>query len=228
VSDGPEDNGQPPGPFHRAHRTLRAWILSGEVAPNQHLIEIDLAHALNVSRTTIRSVLLDLNKEGFVTLEPNRGARVRSFTPGEAREILIVRERLEGIAAGLAAENITDEILEKLDETVEEMAVADADHDPELHAKLSRRYHSLVVEAARNRMVAKFIEQTRYPLVVRQFWNLEIDHPRPESLDEHKAILIALRSGDASAAERMMRLHVSSARNALKLGVAEAETSASS
>jgi len=224
VLDGSGDTGELKGPFHRAHGTLREWILSGEVAPNQHLIEIDLAQSLDVSRTTIRSVLLDLNKEGFVTLEPNRGARVRSFTPEEAREILIVRERLEGIAAGLAAENITKELLNDLDEVVEEMAAADADHDPQTHAKLSRQYHSLVVNAAKNRMVARFIDQTRYPLVVRQFWNLEIQHPRPESLDEHRAILTAIRGGDSMAAERMMRLHVSSARNALKLGVAESET----
>ena len=225
MADGSAENGQSKGPFHRAHDTLREWILSGEVVPNQHLIEIDLAQSLNVSRTTVRSVLLDLNKEGFVTLEPNRGARVRSFTPEEAMEILIVRERLEGIAAGLAAENITKEILNDLDEVVKEMASADASDDMYGHAGLSRRYHSLVLQAARNRMVARFIEQTRYPLVVRQFWNLDIQHPRPESLDEHKAILTAIRGGDSMAAERMMRLHVSSARNALQLGVASATQS---
>jgi DNA-binding GntR family transcriptional regulator len=78
------------------------------------------------------------------------------------------------------------------------------------------------VQAAGNRTIAKFIEQTRYQLVVRQFWDFDIIHPRPESLDEHRAILVALKAGDSSAAELMMRLHVSNARDALKLGVAEA------
>lgn len=228
VADGSADNGEAKGPFHRAHDTLQEWILSGEVVPNQHLIEIDLAQTLNVSRTTIRSVLLDLNKEGFVTLEPNRGARVRSFSPEEAREILVVRERLEGIAAGLAAENITKEILDELDQVVEEMAAVDASNDMHAHARLSRRYHSLVLEAAQNRMVARFIEQTRYPLVVRQFWNLDVQHPRPESLDQHRAILTAIRGRDSMAAEKMMRMHVSSARDALKLGVAKATEDAES
>ena len=224
MSEFSDNNGQPQSQFHRALATLRERILTGEVAPNHHLIEVDLAQSLKVSRTTIRAVLLDLNKEGFVTLEPNRGARVRSFTPEEAREILIVRERLEGIAAGLAAENITSELLTKLEGVLEEMATAKAAQDPQTYAGLSSRFHALVVRAASNRLLAKFIEQTRYQLVVRQFWNLDITHPRPESLDEHSAILVAIRSGDAVAAEAMMRLHVSSARNALSLGVAEAET----
>lgn len=217
------DNGQPQSQFRRALGTLREWILQGEVAPNHHLIEVDLAQSLKVSRTTIRGVLLDLNKEGFVTLEPNRGARVRSFTPEEAREILVVRERLEGIAAGLAAENITQPDLDALDDVVKQMAIAEAELEPQTYASLSRKFHTLIVHTARNRTVERFIEQTRYQLVVRQFWNLEIVHPRPESLDEHKAILVALRGGDSVTAERMMRLHVSNARSALKLGVANAQ-----
>jgi DNA-binding GntR family transcriptional regulator len=76
VANGSADNGEAKGPFHRAHDTLKKWILSGEVSPNEHLIEIDLAQALDVSRTTIRSVLLDLNKEGFITLEPTWHTRL--------------------------------------------------------------------------------------------------------------------------------------------------------
>jgi DNA-binding GntR family transcriptional regulator len=218
-------NGQPSSQFHRANEALREWILAGKVAPNEHLTEIDLAQALEVSRTTVRAVLLDLKNEGFVTLEPNRGARVRSFGPEEAREILMVRERLEGIAAGLAAENVLPEELDAFDDVIARMAEAEMTEDPETYADLSRRFHTLIVHAARNRTVARFIEQTRYQLVVRQFWNRDIAHPRPESLDEHKAILVAVRSGDSVAAERMMRLHVSSARSALTLGVAESQVS---
>lgn len=223
MSDTSTSDGQTQGQFNRALEELRDWIVTGRVSPNQHLIEIELAEALDVSRTTIRAVLLDLNKEGFVTLQQNRGARVRSFSPEEAREILVARERLEGVAASLAAEHITEEELDQLEQVLQDMAEADAGPEPADHAEQSRRFHSLVVQAAKNRTIAKFIEQTRYQLVVRQFWNLEIVHPRPESLDEHRAILVALRAGDSDAAELMMRLHVSSARDALKLGVAEEE-----
>lgn len=223
MSKDSNQDGQSKGQFHRALEELREWILTGKVVPDQHLIEVELAKALEVSRTTIRAVLLDLNKEGFVTLEHNRGARVRSFTPEEAREILIVRERLEGVAASLAAENICVDELEELESVFADMVIAKQADEPQIYGDYSRRFHSLVVQAAKNRTIAKFIEQTRYQLVVRQFWNLDIIHPRPESLDEHRAIVVALRARDGNAAESLMRLHVSNARNALSLDATDTE-----
>lgn len=226
MSDESTDNGQSKSQFTRALETMHEWILTGTVVPNEHLIEVDLAKALEVSRTTIRAVLLDLNKEGFVTLEPNRGARVRSFTAEEAREILVLRERLEGVAAGLAAENLTPELLDRFESIIDEMALVEHVPDPEIYARLTRRFHATVAEAAGSPTLTKFIDQTRYQLVRRQFWNADIVHPRPESLDEHKAIVVALRGRDSLAAERIMRLHVSSARNSLTLGVAESDEEA--
>lgn len=221
MSDTATREGKTQSQFNRALEELRSWIVDGKVSPNQHLIEVELAESLDVSRTTIRAVLLDLNKEGFVTLQQNRGARVRSFSREEAHEILVARERLEGIAASLAAERISDDEIVELEAVLHKMAEADAAPEPADHAEQTRRFHALIVQAAKNRTIAKFIEQTRYQLVVRQFWNLEIVHPRPESLDEHRAILVALKAGDGDAAELMMRLHVSAARDALKLEMSE-------
>lgn len=152
---------------------------------------------------------------------------MRAFSREEPHEILVARERLEGIAASLAAEHITDEEILELETVLENMAAADARPAPADHAEQTRRFHALIVQAAKNRTIARFIEQTRYQLVVRQFWNLEIVHPRPESLNEHRAILVALKARDGDAAELMMRLHVSSARDALKLGMAQDAAQAS-
>jgi len=222
LSDKTVNDAKRQSQFHRALHDLKGWIVDGKVTPNQHLTEADLAKSLAVSRTTVRSVLLDLDKDGFITLELNRGARVRSFTPEEAREILIARERIEGIAAALAAENRTSQQVLELEEILRSMTSAQAAQKPEEYSERSGRFHAIIVEAACNRTIARFIEQTRYQLVVRQFWNREIVHPRPESLSEHSAILVAIRAGESYAAESMMRLHVSNARDVLNFDVAEA------
>jgi DNA-binding GntR family transcriptional regulator len=222
VPDDASSNGAKMSQVSRALETVRDWILTGEVIPNDRLIEVELAKSLEVSRTTIRAVLLDLNKEGFVMLEQNRGARVRSFSPEEARDILILRERLEGIAASLAAENMSLDSVEELEGILDHMTVAKALPDPEAHAKLRQEFHAHISAGAQNPTLAKFIEQTRYQLVVRQFWDEEIPHPRPDSLNEHIAIAVAIRGRDPVAAERLMRLHLSNARNALRLNVAGA------
>jgi DNA-binding GntR family transcriptional regulator len=89
------------------YQRLKRDIMEGVYTPRQRLIETDIAPLLGVSRATLRAALLRLQHEGFVEIQPNRGAQVRAFSVEEATRILQVREVLEGLAAGLAAEKAT-------------------------------------------------------------------------------------------------------------------------
>ena len=75
----------------------------------------------------------------------------------------------------------------------------------------------LVLTAANQPTLAKFINVTPYPLVMRQFRDTQTPHPRKGSLEEHTAIYAALRIRNPVAAEAAMKFHVSSARRALRL-----------
>jgi DNA-binding GntR family transcriptional regulator len=81
--------------------------MEGVYTPRQRLVETDIAPALGVSRATLRAVLIRLQHEGLIEIQPNRGAQVRAFSVEEAARILQVREVLEGLAAALAAEQAT-------------------------------------------------------------------------------------------------------------------------
>jgi DNA-binding GntR family transcriptional regulator len=74
--------------------------MAGTYSPNERLVEATLTRRLGVSRNSLRTVLASLQHEGLVVLEPNRGARVRSFSLDEARDILRVREAIEALIAG--------------------------------------------------------------------------------------------------------------------------------
>ena len=87
---------------------LREEILRGTYAPNQRLIEADLADRLGASRFVLRNCLIQLAAEGLVELQPNRGARVRETTAEEAVEITELRQSIEALVAGRAAERVTD------------------------------------------------------------------------------------------------------------------------
>src|ERR687895_304956 len=89
------------------YQRLKHDIMKGIYTPRQRLIETDIAQVLGVSRATLRAALLRLQHEGFVEIQPNRGAQVRGFSVEEATRILQVHEVLEGLAAGLAAEKAT-------------------------------------------------------------------------------------------------------------------------
>ena len=201
----------------RARRELAAAIRRGDYAPSQRLVESELTAALAVSRATLRAVFIALEQENYISLEHNRGARVRQFSRPEAIEILDTRVVLEAAAAGVAAQRITDDECERLDDIVRRMADFDVEGEGERYSACNKEFHALVIAAARQPLLSKFIAATPYPLVMSQYRDTQARHPRAGSLHEHQAVLAALRVRNSPAAEATMRAHIANARGALTI-----------
>ena len=88
---------------------LKHKILTGEIVSQTRLMEIDLSEKMNVSRTPIREAIKRLADDGLVKVEPRRGAYVANISIKDMLDVFEVREDMEGFAAKLAAERITDE-----------------------------------------------------------------------------------------------------------------------
>ena len=101
-------------------QTLRQAILRGELEPGERLMEIHLADRLGVSRTPIREAIRKLELEGLVVMIPRRGAIVASITEKDLKDVLEVRRTLEIMAAEIACDRITPELLQDLAEAGEE------------------------------------------------------------------------------------------------------------
>lgn len=202
----------------QAYDELRSLLLSGSIEPNTRLTEADLTRMFNVSRSTMRSVLVRLAQEGYVTSEVNRGVRTRSFSPEEAADILEARETLESALAGKAAERATDEEIRTLRDTLAAMDDAQSRGDQAAYSQGNRRFHQQVKEAAHQVTLARAYDTLLYPLVMRQYRNVAAHHPRAGSYDEHQAILLAIVTHNPDAAIASMRHHVAAARHALVLG----------
>lgn len=201
----------------QAYRELRGLILSGHYPPDSRLTESELTARLQVSRGTVRSVLARLAQEGYVTAEANRSSRTRSFTEDEAIEILETREVLEAALAAKAAERATDEDLAELTETCERMRARSRSGSCEEYSALNRRFHEQVRQAARQATLTRFVDSLLYPLVLRQYRDMERSRPRAAVVQEHEAILAALLTRNPEAAAAAMRHHLSAVRRALQL-----------
>jgi DNA-binding GntR family transcriptional regulator len=201
----------------QAYDELRSLLLSGSIEPNTRLTEADLTRMFNVSRSTMRSVLVRLAQEGYVSSEVNRGVRTRSFSPAEAADILEARETLESALAGKAAERATEDEVHALRATLDEMADAQSRGDQAAYSQGNRRFHQQVKEAAHQVTLARAYDTLLYPLVMRQYRNASAQHPRAGSYDEHQAILLAIVTRNPDAAVAAMRHHVAAARHALVL-----------
>jgi DNA-binding GntR family transcriptional regulator len=190
--------------------------MEGVYTPRQRLIETDIAPLLGISRATLRAALLRLQHEGFVEIQPNRGAQVRGFSVEEATRILQVHEVLEGLAAGLAAEKATAAQLAELHDIVVEMEKTLAADDLLGHLPLVGRFHQCLIEMAGNEFINQFLSMLRAPLIRHQFRVILVPGRKDESLAEHREILSYLTGRDATGAERAMRRHIAALRNSLQ------------
>lgn len=93
---------------------LREMIVGGEIAPNERLVELQLAARFGVSRTPVREALKRLEAEDAVALDPQRGLVVRGIESAELQEIEVIRHALVALSTQLAAERVTLSNLSRL------------------------------------------------------------------------------------------------------------------
>lgn len=203
--------------FEQAREELRDMLVSAIFAPNTRLTEAKLADTLQISRGTLRSVFASLANEGYLTLERNRGARTRSFSIEEARDILEAREIFEGAVAAKAARNATEEELAQLRDILKAMKRAEKSHDAAGYSRVNRQFHAAITAAAHQATLARAVRSSLHPLVMRQFRDPDLAHPRIDSFEEHQAILSTIVTRNPEAAGAAMRHHIASAGKALTL-----------
>ena len=102
----------------RVFHMIRENILSGKYERDEELKEKSIGEELGVSRTPVREALRQLELEGLVTIIPNKGAYVVGISQKDIKDIYEIRSRLEGLSAKWAAENITKEQLDELEENI--------------------------------------------------------------------------------------------------------------
>ena len=181
----------------------------GKFAANSRLVESELAAALGVSRTPVRDALRRLESDGLVRSEPNRGYVVADLMEDVAH-VFLIRERLEGLAAGMAAETITRPELEELDRLQVEMEtlLSTDPIDIERLVELNGRLHQRITEASRSPRVIKLIERLHPQYMSYQVLRLYSDTERRRSIREHREVLDALWQRDSEAAERVINRHL--------------------
>lgn len=199
----------------RAYQRLRQDIISGVYRPDERLVEARLTHALEVSRSTLRTILVRLQQDGLVVLEPNRGARVRALSLDEAHDVLHVREVLEGLTAALAATRASTEQVAGLGAVFAEMERALSGGDLIRYSVLNGAFHARVLEVAGSPQTAILVDSLQFPLVKRQFRPVLTQARKTASLGEHRDLLRAIETRDADGAERAARSHIQHIRAAL-------------
>lgn len=194
----------------RVASAVREQIVDGTRAPGSRLVERDLAMELGVSRIPVRDALRALVAEGLVTPRPRTWAVVREFTDADVAHLQEVREATDPVQFRLAAQRRTPEQLAALTHAWEREADAAARGDGPAARRAAADFHEAVVAASGNPVLAELHAVT----ASRVRWLLAQHSDLAAIADEHRALLDAVRDGDAETAARLAREHLSTSRAA--------------
>ncbi len=195
---------------------IRSDILNGKYKRGEELVESSIGKELGISRTPVREAIRQLELEGLVQLVPNKGAFVTGISEKDVRDIYLIRARLEGLAARMAAKNITPELLEAMEETV----VLSEYHAKKEHyeqvCEMDSKFHKLLYKASGSRILEHTL--TDFHQYVQRVRMASIMQKRrmEKSNDEHDAILTAIREHDEEKAELVATRHISNTVENLK------------
>jgi DNA-binding GntR family transcriptional regulator len=155
-----------------------------------------------------------LQVEGFIDVEPHRGARVHQMSRAEMAQLFHVRALLAADAAKLAAGRIAEgDNRERLLAEHSRQVMLRANTDLAVYAAANVEFHTLVDEMCGNRLLASLLDQLQTR--VGPFLNLAQSRHRDRLLEHHLQIVEAILAGDGGAAARAMRRHINATLQAI-------------
>lgn len=193
---------------------LRRAILEGEIPAGKKISEPELATAYGVSRGSLREAIGKLENCNLVTRKPNIGARIVGFSTAQLMEIYQVREAMEGMAARLAAENMSAEEIARLQHILEQhKAEIDQRHNYSQH-DVDLDFHFSIIQGSKNSRLIRMLCQDLYDLVRFYRFRLKSGLSRSEqAFQEHNLIVAAIERHDGEMAETLMRHHIRASRD---------------
>ena len=189
---------------------LEIEIVEGRLAAGERVSEDQLARRLGVSRTPVREAMRVLEGHGLIVRRRGKGTYVAGATStAEARALYLLRAPLESFLAARAAESMTDDELQDLEQLSTAFRVAVAESTDGLHRLIEAdsALHWCIYDAARSDLVS----------VVRSYWGrllrelytrVYLEGPPEHFADQHDEIVAALRERDSETARAAMERHI--------------------
>lgn len=204
----------------RLSEALITAIVKGDIPPGSKISEPDLAKTYQVSRGPLREAIRKLEGLRLVNRIPHIGARVVTLDLAELLEIYDVREALEGMAARLAARNMSDQEIDELKQLLDlhEQNIEQSDGNEYFQQEGDFDFHYRIIQGSKNQRLINLLCGELYHLIRMYRYRSSQSSARPTiALAEHRHIVNALEQRDGEFAEMLIRKHISNARRNIEL-----------
>ncbi len=193
-------------------KELERMIVSGEIRPGERLNELALAQQFGVSRGPVREAMRALEQAKLVTMRVNQGFFVREVSKEETSEIYDVR----AVVYGLICERLVHEIqaveLRSLESFVQQMDAAIVANEPVTYYRLNLQFHDESIRFARHKRAQQTYQSLINETHLSRQRSLVTQAHMQESNDEHKALVAAIKAGDAKKARHLGEQHALAGR----------------
>jgi len=195
---------------------LRLAIVTGNLRPNQRLIESEIAKRLGISRTPVREALKQLEMQGYLSKLPNGGLVVTDHSPSQIRNLYEIREALETMALRLACQRATQEQVDKAAEYHTRSLEVIRNRDVNQFIELNSAFHNELFGACGNEQLWSLLRTFRDQSFDRRIVRVFTAADWRAMITQHQRMLEAVRQGNASLAEKAVHEHV---RTAVRLAL---------
>ncbi len=185
--------------------TIRDAILKGSLKPGERVSEPDLAERFGISRTPIREAFRQLESEGYLVVVPRKGAVVASLSERDIEEFYAIKIILEGFAARMAADKLTEKEIERLESINERLHKIAKDGDVKTFFRVHNEFHEVFIKAAGNDKLSEMINQLVMKFKRLRLASLSQPGRMVVSIEDHQDMIQAFRDHDGNRADSLVR-----------------------
>ena len=194
-------------------KKLQKAIVEGELPTGSKISEPILAKEFGISRGPLREALSRLEVCNLIERKPNIGARIITLSSQHLIEIYQIREALEGLAASLAAKNMSEEEIAGLDVLLEQHRHIINKDQNYFQKEGDMDFHYRIVQGSKNSHLINMFCNDLYHLIRLYRYQFGMVSRRvPRAFIEHEQIVDAIRQRDDEMAGFLMSRHISHSR----------------
>ncbi|MDC7230593.1 MAG: GntR family transcriptional regulator [Sphaerochaetaceae bacterium] len=200
------------GPSAAVYESLKKKIEAGSLSPSENLREVELANQYKVSRNTIKKALLMLERDTLVTIEQNKGAKVRSYSLDEVLDFLELRSVLEGFIIRLACAVLSESDIENMKRILDTMRVLKEKQELVSYSQHNQKFHQVIYDACPNKTATNLLMNLKNQMKKYNTKTILIPKRSDQSFGEHEAIFEAVKNHNCQEAEALMITHIMNVR----------------
>ncbi len=197
----------------KVYNHIREMILSGEIAPNERLIETKIADEIGTSRTPVREALHSLELEKLITSIPSVGYVVRALSEEDVSQICDIRALIEGLAARWAIEKAREELMNDLAKNIAAAEIEVEKGNIKSFVELDGQFHEIISKHSGSERLLELTQTLRRHMLRYRAQSIFLKDVVTRAIDGHKGILKAMETGDIQKVNEAIAYHLKQSKN---------------